>query len=60
MKLTRRELACAILPAAALAQTQPAAQDPLAEAKARVKGTADALAKIEIHMSTEPAFQFRA
>lgn len=64
MKLTRRELAAALAPAAALAQSQPQTaqqpQDLLAAAKARVKGTSDALAKIEIEMSTEPAFQFHA
>jgi len=64
MKLTRRELVAAIAPAAALAQaqpqTQPPQQDLLADAKARVKGTSDTLAKIEIEMSTEPAFQFQA
>jgi len=65
MKLTRRELAAVLAPAAALAQTQPPGsggtpQDPLAAAKVRIKASSDALAKRDIPMATEPAFQFRA
>jgi hypothetical protein len=64
MKLTRRELVAAIAPAAVMGQAQPQTtqqpQDPLSAAKARVKGSSDVLAKIEIPMATEPAFQFRA
>jgi len=71
MKLTRRQLAALVAPAAVLApadvlaQTQPAAapgapQDPLAAAKARIQSTSDALAKLDVPMSTEPAFQFRS
>jgi hypothetical protein len=59
MKLTRRQLVAVLAPAAALAQTQPA-EDALAAAKAKVKATSDALAKLDLPMSTEPAFQFRA
>ena len=60
MKLTRRALATAVLAPAALAQTPPAAEDDLKAARDRIKSNGEALAKVEIPMSTEPAFQFRA
>jgi hypothetical protein len=63
-KLTRRNLAGAVLSAAAAAraagQTQPAAEDDLKLARERLKATADVLSRREIPMSTEPAFQFKA
>ena len=34
--------------------------DPLQAAKARVKTASDALAKEQVPMATEPAFQFKA
>ena len=65
MKLTRRKLAAAALaPAArALAQGQPAPSNPDEELKAardRAKAVSDALAKQNLPMPTEPAFQFKA
>lgn len=69
MKITRRKLAAALvtpvlapaLPqAAALAQTETPAGDPLAAAKARLQANREALAKESVPMSTEPAFQFKA
>jgi hypothetical protein len=67
MKMTRRKLAAALaapalvgtMPSAAAAQTTAPA-DPLAAAKALIKANSDALAKEEVPMSTEPAFQFKA
>jgi hypothetical protein len=65
MKLTRRELATVLAPAAALAQT-PAPQPPasgdaeLEAARARLKAAGDTLAKQAVPMDTEPAFQFKA
>jgi len=65
MKMTRRKLAAA-LAAPALAGTMPSAAqtpapaDPLEAAKARIKANTEALAKEEVPMSTEPAFQFKA
>jgi hypothetical protein len=62
MKITRRKLAAALLaPAAAepgQAQTAPA--DEVEAARARVKANAEAVAKVELPMSTEPAFHFEA
>jgi hypothetical protein len=45
---------------AAPVQTPPTAADPLEAAKARIKANGDALAKEDVPMSTEPAFQFKA
>jgi hypothetical protein len=67
MKITRRKLAAALAspallvtnPSAATAQTAAPA-DPLEAAKARIKANSDALAKQDVPMSTEPAFQFKA
>lgn len=60
MKMTRRKLAAAILAPAAVvpAQTQTAPVDEVEAARARVKANAEAIAKVEIPMSTEPAFRF--
>ena len=71
MKLTRRELATVLAPAAALAGTQAAAQttprrpparsDALLDAaRARIKANGAILAEQAIPMDTEPAFQFKA
>lgn len=63
MNLTRRELAAVLAPAAAaIAQTPaPAAPaDELKAAQARYKAAADILARQELPMDTEPAFQFKA
>ena len=66
MKLTRRNLAAAVLSAAAVpapAQTpppQPAADDDLKTARDRLRANAAALADQKIPMATEPAFQFKA
>jgi hypothetical protein len=64
-KLTRRKLALAIAgsgAAGALAQT-PAPQnqpDDLEAARRRVHAIGALLAKYQVPMSTEPAFQFKA
>lgn len=68
MKITRRKLATALaapalagaIPTAAAAQTTATQADPLEAAKAAIKANSDALAKREVPMSTEPAFQFKA
>jgi hypothetical protein len=62
MKLTRRKLAAALLApaAAAPAQTPPAPRDEVEAARARLKSNGEALAKVELPMSTEPAFRFEA
>ena len=62
-KITRRKLAGVLisvgaLPSNAFAQT-PAPADPLQAAKDRIKATSDALAKEQVPMATEPAFQFK-
>jgi len=68
-RITRRKLAGGLISASAvwrsalssraLAQT-PAPADPLQAAKDRIKATSDALAKEQVPMGTEPAFQFKA
>ena len=66
-QITRRKLAALPMALSALAskglsQTQAQAQapaDPLQAAKERIKGTSDALAKEQVPMATEPAFQFK-
>ena len=68
MKMTRRKLAAALaapalagrMPTVAAAQGAPAPADLLEAAKARIKANSDALAKEDVPMSTEPAFQFKA
>ena len=58
MKLTRRELPAALVaPAAALAQA-PANED-LKAAREQTRRTGETLAKFEVPMATEPAFQFK-
>jgi len=63
-RITRRKLAGVAISFGAvwpsgLAQTQAPA-DPLQAAKDRIKATSDALAKEQVPMATEPAFQFKA
>jgi len=64
MKLTRRQLATALTSAAALAQTPsgpPAApEDELKAARDRVQASGAVLARQEVPVTTEPAFQFKA
>jgi hypothetical protein len=63
MKLTRRQLATALTSAAALAQTPsgpPATpEDELKAARDRVKTNGAVLARQEVPVATEPAFQFK-
>jgi hypothetical protein len=63
-QLTRREWTAALTATAALAQT-PTSQPPNAEAELQaardqVKANVAALLEVEVSMSTEPAFQFKA
>jgi hypothetical protein len=63
MRVTRRELAAALAAGAAMAQNQSRPSTPEEELKAardRVRANGDALAKEQVPMSTEPAFQFKA
>jgi hypothetical protein len=65
MKLTRRELPAALVaPAAAMAQAPapapPAGGDDLKAAREQTRRTGETLAKFEVPMATEPAFQFKA
>jgi hypothetical protein len=67
-RITRRKLAGVLISFRAIcssafspqafAQT-PAPADPLQAAKDRIKATSDALAKEQVAMATEPAFQFK-
>jgi hypothetical protein len=58
MRITRRELAAAVLAAAPIPAQIPA-DDLLKAARDRLKSNSDALAKVEVPMTTEPAFQFK-
>jgi hypothetical protein len=64
INLTRRQLATALTSAAALAQTPsgpPATpEEELKAARDRVKANGAALARQEVPVATEPAFQFKA
>ena len=62
MKITRRNLAAVVFAPAAFAdpQTQTSPQDELEAARQRIKDNAAAVAKLDVAMSTEPAFQFKA
>ena len=67
MKLTRRDLVAAAAGAvlAAKAQAQPAGvpdgeRDFSKEARDAAQRNADAVAKLQVPMATEPAFQFKA
>lgn len=65
-KMTRRDLAAVLGSAASVtlvqAQAPPATppEDLNAAAKDQLRQNADALAKVELSMSTEPAFEFKA
>ena len=63
MKLTRRQLAAAVVSATAMAQTRqtPARPaDELQAARERIKANGETLAQHQVPMATEPAFQFKA
>jgi hypothetical protein len=64
MKLTRRQLATALTSAAALAQTPSGRaatpEEELKAARDRVQANGAVLAKQEVPVTTEPAFQFKA
>jgi hypothetical protein len=68
MKMTRRELAAAVLVTGVAAQTAPQAPpaapsspaDELQAAHERNRQAAEALAKISLPMESEPAFHFTA
>ena len=65
-KMTRRDLAAVLGSAASVAlvqaQNPPAAppEDLNAAAKDQLRQNADAMAKVELSMATEPAFEFKA
>jgi hypothetical protein len=62
-KLTRREMAGALMAATAFAQTPAPPLPPAAElenARNQVKESVAALQQIEVPMTTAPAFQFKA
>lgn len=62
IRITRRKLAAALISSPVLgsmAAAQTAASDPLQAAKERIKANGDALAKEQVPMATEPAFQFK-
>jgi hypothetical protein len=61
MKVTRRSLVTNVLAVPAIAQTAPAtAQDELQAARENVRRNAEALAKVNVPVETEPAFLFKA
>jgi hypothetical protein len=63
MKLTRRELAAAVFTATAMAQTEQRPANPVDELQAardRIKANSETLAKMQVPMASEPAFQFKA
>jgi hypothetical protein len=63
MKITRRKLALAALGSAAVvraAQAPGQPEDLNAAAKEQLRKNFEALAKFDLPMSTEPAFQFKA
>ena len=63
MKLSRRELAGELIAGTALlapAQNPLAAADAAQNAADTLRGNSEALAKFELPLATEPAFQFRA
>jgi len=61
MKFTRRQLAAVLAPATVAAQTAAPATpaDELKAAQLRLKTAGDALARQELPMNAEPAFQFK-
>ena len=66
MKMTRRKLAAALTApalartAAAAGQEQPKQADVLASDRAQLRDLSQALAKVAVPITTEPAFQFKA
>jgi len=63
-KITRRRLAAAALSSAAalhaVSEQAPAPDDLNATAREQVRKHSETLAKFDLPMSTEPAFQFKA
>ena len=64
MKLTRRQLAIALAPAAALVRTAAAQPAPVADAelraaRERVRANGATLTRHALPMAVEPAFQFK-
>jgi hypothetical protein len=63
-KMTRRQLAGAMLAAAAVAQTPPSPpatpESELQAAREQNQHTADVLARLEVPFQAEPAFHFTA
>ncbi|MCP5111156.1 MAG: hypothetical protein GY953_10000 [bacterium] len=58
---TRREMAAALVaaaPAAARAQ-QPGQTDPLAKARSQLREAIEAMEKVDLEMTAEPAFVFK-
>jgi hypothetical protein len=63
MKITRRKLALAALGSAVVvraAQAPGQPEDLNAAAKEQLRNDSEALAKFDLPMSTEPAFEFKA
>lgn len=60
MKLTRRELAAAVLAPAALPQNPPEAPVEMEAARQNLRRQAAALDEFKLPMDTEPDYQFRA
>jgi hypothetical protein len=60
MKITRRKITAVLLAAPAAPAALAQAADPLQTAKDRMRVNSQALAKLDIPMSLEPAFQFKA
>ena len=63
MKLSRRELAGALIAGTSLtvsAQNPPAVAEAAQNAADAIRRNSEALAQVELPLSTEPAFQFRA
>jgi hypothetical protein len=63
MKITRRNLAFAVLGsagAAGAAQAPSPSEDLNAAAKEEARKNSEILSKVDLPMSTEPAFQFKA
>jgi hypothetical protein len=57
-KITRRTLGALLVSTSALAQS-PVAADALRAAKDSIKANSETLAKQQVPMATEPAFQFK-
>jgi hypothetical protein len=66
MKFTRRKLAATLAASAAAAMAQPQTpssavlSEELNAARERIRTATDTLARQEVPMATEPAFQFKA